>query len=531
MKKTLLILAALTAFVSCYKEEPVIDTDPVEINPENIVFNVTVGDLGPDTKSVKTSWKKGDIIWAWVDGNYNKTRDLEITYDGEKWIVALFRPGCTFKDGGKIAAFFEGNNNINRYEFSEDFFETSTGMGLESKVVLDTRDGQTCYQYPMIAACESTYSYDRATSNPATSMVTINLNNWEFLTSIQVVIPGLDASEAANYTLTCPQLSPLFRFGVSNQGTIMANRETWTGKSPVGGVLNEAGEVAFYFFGPKTSKTTNYNFCLKHYNYMGTILYGEYYYYAQDKKLTADGTKCLSISIPLIKFHEAKQTKGKGDVKSGGHRPDCSWVQLWENGPKFAEFNVGSYIESYDKTVRNPDAANGSVKYYNMDNVGGLYPRNNPYYNARESQYWYANECGDPNKDIATELWGSDWRTISPSDIKELIGDVNVARGQMFNSKHNLTWRWVTDYLLGDLAGMTITGELGTEWENTLFFPAAGYYYQYHFYLYESGEHGYYWVTDEAGENRNIFYVSEIQSFLDTEYIYDGKSVRAVYKK
>ena len=55
------------------------------------------------------------------------------------------------------------------------------------------------------------------------------------------------------------------------------------------------------------------------------------------------------------------ETKGYASVEPNLGRSSCKWVQLWENGPRWAEFNVGATIESYSELVSGKDVVEGSI--------------------------------------------------------------------------------------------------------------------------------------------------------------------------
>ena len=47
--------------------------------------------------------------------------------------------------------------------------------------------------------------------------------------------------------------------------------------------------------------------------------------------------------VDNVVFEEAPAaTTGTAKATIGGEDTDVNWVQLWENGPKFAEYNVGA---------------------------------------------------------------------------------------------------------------------------------------------------------------------------------------------
>lgn len=104
-------------------------------------------------------------------------------------------------------------------------------------------------------------------------------------------------------------------------------------------------------------------------------------------------------------------TTGYAAIKGGG---TVKWVQLWKNGPKFAEYNVGvtdGKAESY-----------GSYYYW-----GGIWPNG-------ESEDWALAYKDDHNtgtidltgdNDTATNLWGSNWRMATYEEFEALVDSEN----------------------------------------------------------------------------------------------------------
>ena len=135
---------------------------------------------------------------------------------------------------------------------------------------------------------------------------------------------------------------------------------------------------------------------------------------------------------PLGMTGTAKRT---GDV-------EVAWVQLWEDGPRFAEYNVG--------------AANNKA-----EDCGGLY-------------CWGGSIDKDPNRacnngydaltgtdDTATNLWGSAWRMPTIAELEALIANCDV--------------EWTDNYKETGVMGKVFTGR-GDYASNSVFLPAAGFY-------------------------------------------------------
>ena len=113
----------------------------------------------------------------------------------------------------------------------------------------------------------------------------------------------------------------------------------------------------------------------------------------------------------------AKPTKGTAKATINSVETDVNWVQLWENGPKFAEYNVG--------------VTDGKAESYG------------------EYYAWTEN--------VASTEWGSAWRMPTSAELQALID--------------NCTYEWTT---VNDVPGRIYTGK-GSYSSNSIFLPAAGY--------------------------------------------------------
>ena len=137
----------------------------------------------------------------------------------------------------------------------------------------------------------------------------------------------------------------------------------------------------------------------------------------------------------------APATTGTAKATIGGSEVDVKWIQLWEDGPKFAEYNYG--------------AANNKPEDYGTLKDG--------------------NTAAD--KDKVSALWGSNWRLPTPEEYEALIA--------------NCTCTWTT---IEEVNGYKITGK-GTYSSNSIFLPAAGYKAAR---LNSQGGEGFYWTSSEA---------------------------------
>ena len=158
-------------------------------------------------------------------------------------------------------------------------------------------------------------------------------------------------------------------------------------------------------------------------------------------EITPDGSRVYGYSVRAV-LEEAptpsSPTTGKA-TRAGG--VEVNWVQLWEDGPKFAVYNVG--------------AENNKP-----EDFGGYYCWGSSY---DESEGW-KGEFFDVNynltgeHDTATKLWGNNWRMPTEEEFKALKKNCSV----------------VYEDLGGDKSGYRITGKNGDYTSNSIILPNAG---------------------------------------------------------
>ena len=172
---------------------------------------------------------------------------------------------------------------------------------------------------------------------------------------------------------------------------------------------------------------------------------------------------------------------------------DVTWVQLWENGPKWATINVG---------VTNPEATTGTVAY------GGMYHwcgTNNKRINPSASDDHDTGSSYGSTYDTAKNIWGSAWRMPTNTELSDLL------------SKCNCTFA---------NGGLNVTGN-GDYSSYSIFLPAAGYYISGS--ISSESNIGDYWsstpLSGDQAKNLNFHSSSKIVGQLQREY---GCCVRAV---
>ena len=140
----------------------------------------------------------------------------------------------------------------------------------------------------------------------------------------------------------------------------------------------------------------------------------------------------------------AKATIGSGEV-------DVKWVQLWEGGPKFAEYNVG-------------------VTDGNAESFGGYYNWGGTYENGETIDWRDDHNTGSIDLageyDTATALWGNNWRMPTSAEYEALLEhcDMELIKGNEFDIKE----------FTHPILGVKFKGETGSVYEsNSLFLPAG----------------------------------------------------------
>lgn len=177
--------------------------------------------------------------------------------------------------------------------------------------------------------------------------------------------------------------------------------------------------------------------------------------------------------------------------RTGGIYVKC--VQLWENGPKFAEYNVG-------------------VTDGKAESFGGYYTWGGNQDKVNDNNTGNANLTGD--NDTATKLWGSAWRMPTQAELEALLANCNV--------------EWTA---VNGVNGRRFTGKVAPYNSNSIFLPAAGYYgfagrFEEGF---KGADTGRYWSSTAhttAGNGKYLYFASGRQQVsYDYQRCY---SVRAV---
>jgi uncharacterized protein (TIGR02145 family) len=196
-------------------------------------------------------------------------------------------------------------------------------------------------------------------------------------------------------------------------------------------------------------------------------------------------------------------------------------VQLWEDGPYWADINVGAnepweagyyfwwgdavgYKWENGKWV----ASDGSNSNFSFGNT----PTYNKSVVTLQSEGWITAEGFlVPEHDAAKKHCGGDWRMPTKQEFDDL------------NNKCD--WSWT---IMNGVAGYVVRGR-GDYAFNSIFLPCAG--YGHGTSLSNAGSHGYYWssvsYSDRSDLARN-FYFNSSEFYMYGNYRDCGQSVRPI---
>ena len=195
--------------------------------------------------------------------------------------------------------------------------------------------------------------------------------------------------------------------------------------------------------------------------------------------------------INLGSFNMYPPEGSNGSATRTGSNAEVKWVQLWENGPKFAEYNVGAASET---------------EYGGYYCWGGIIDKDPN------------SACNDEGAvltgtdDTATNLWGSKWRMPTLAEVQGLL--------------NNCTAQWVTNYKNTDVNGMLCSGK-GAYAANSIFLPAIG--YSDGAKVLGQGEYGNYWTSTPYGVRAKYMTLNPNEGVSFGHVLHKwGYSVRAV---
>ena len=211
-------------------------------------------------------------------------------------------------------------------------------------------------------------------------------------------------------------------------------------------------------------------------------------------------------------------TKGYGTVLSSSGRTTCGWVQLWEDGPCFAEFNLGSTATAYSSDNTTVSLGGkytwGGFVANDTNNVVAITlwdQYDKEYYTQYVPQYNQLSTDLNGQKDSATYIWGNNWRMPTESEIDALISGLNQTKfyGDYFVGDNVIiTWcnGTTSQYCSGcTIKGFKISGKPGTPFENnSIFLPVDDAYSTTYWTSNSSSDNGVTLYTQKNSEEPSI---------------------------
>ena len=251
MKRILTLLAVMAAVLSSCNKNEIASSEKGTC--ANLKLDITVSYPGEQTKAlIKEDWANGDLIKIWYGTNTEANPDLVIEYNGIGWDKAtgVSVSGNNPSASGTLKAVYSGNVTV-----------AANGIG---------------------------YTYDGET-------ISFNINNWIFLTEVQVVVKDLEKTKADKYTLACDKFTPFTNYSV---GSDAITASIGTKNTAVPGISNADG-VAFVFATADYSQAaTDFIFTLTD-NTSGTV---NKIYLSTGKTLLNNKSVIKAIKIASGKF-------------------------------------------------------------------------------------------------------------------------------------------------------------------------------------------------------------------------------------
>lgn len=254
------------------------------VNADTIIFNFQIAVYTDAiTRSVKRGWNPGEQVLIWYDSNTQSDPDLILQYDGSTW------------DASDVV--------------------TAPGSASGTLKALCYADNGT-----ILNSCNLPYTFtDR--------VLTCRINQWEFMTRMNIVVNGTFANDPASYSLSCSQLSAPGEVSVGTDRFSMTSVQG----APVRGRANDDG-LAFVFA-----------------DCNGFDVESEYLFELITRSGVSDSASVnarfnKTVPDPAMSYCTGIISDGSFSApvtegRTWGH----DWVQLTADGPKFAKSNLDGY--------------------------------------------------------------------------------------------------------------------------------------------------------------------------------------------
>ncbi|MDY5042593.1 MAG: hypothetical protein SPF15_01115 [Candidatus Cryptobacteroides sp.] len=254
MKKTIILagFALMAAFSSCNKSEM-----PEAATTDGIKLNITVADMSPETKAVKSGWENGDRLNLYFEGwnesatsdNYQKEPDMILKYDGSKWQIESQVASLSSRlksTGGKFTALWESGNDLIGYRLK--WYDHAVWYQHSYNRNQYTSYNDTYHSPMVVHSAGVEYTFDGST-------LTTNISDWIFDTKFKVLVKTEDTGLKGKANDLVLQVK-VGETGYANpKGAIVVNRDyimflLSNGSSNyigMQGAVAESDGLAFYY--------------------------------------------------------------------------------------------------------------------------------------------------------------------------------------------------------------------------------------------------------------------------------------------
>ena len=303
MKKTIILagFALMAAFSSCNKSEM-----PEAATTDGIKLNITVADLSPETKAVKSGWVNGDRLNLFFDGwnesatsaNYQKEPDMILKYDGSKWQIESQVASLSSRlkeSGGKFTTFWESSNDLMNYPILQWYNNSVWYHQLETAFNYENYRYNANHSYMLVSSPGVGYTFDGST-------LTADISTWTFDIKFKVLIKTEDGTVKDNDKNLVLQVKIGDAKYAEARGAVVVYSKGLSilngssNNNGLQGAVAESDGLAFYYRYCEATDSDNIVFTL-----IDTSNGDKKQYTVTGKSLTDDTFKAISIDYSKFK--------------------------------------------------------------------------------------------------------------------------------------------------------------------------------------------------------------------------------------
>ena len=502
MKKNILsALAICAALLGCQKNEI------SETRTSGVELHATIEDDVMDENN-NIRWSEGDQIIAFMKSSYGHKYKLISSFVGKTY--ADFEPATSA--GGNLSAGTEWNHNVVYYPYSADVEAIKSGDNYTLSVVLPSEQTYAAESFgngsmAMVAVSEN----NNITFRNVLGGMKLQFKGTQKVKSIKLEGKNNEKlSGAATVTAYTDETKPAITMASGASTSVTLNCGS-------GVQLNESQTTEFIIALPPVLFSKGFTVTVTDAN-------------ANDQTIETDKENAVLrsslIIMPEVKLaqpgdyvDEYGVNHGQGTkigetvwapVNCGYHATDFKYGKLYQWGRKYGQGYSTSYDASVPEIVEGPiSAINGQKDIYSNTffTAGSPFDWTSP----QKDDLW---NSGTEDNPVKTEYdpCPEGWRVPTYAELDELNNNYSS---------------WTTDD--NGRSGIWFSGPNSyTASVPQVFFPAAGFRYNYDGYAYYRGSRGYYWSSRPFSNYAfSLYFFSSSVSMYDY-YRAGGYSVRCV---